>query len=50
MGQVRLARRPLLTLVGDLREPVGALQYVQVGAWLVLRNLLDQRLQLGHEA
>ena len=36
--------RTVLTLVGGFGEPVGALQYVQVGTRLVLRNRLDQGL------
>ena len=47
VGEVRLAGGALLALVGALRESVGALQQVQVGARLVLRDLLDQRLELG---
>ena len=50
VGEVGLAGGALLTLVRDLREPVGALEQVQVGARLVLRYLLDQGRKLGHEA
>ena len=50
VGEVRLAGGALLTLVRRLREPVGALQHVQVGARLVLWNRLDQGLELGHVA
>ena len=47
VGEVRLAGGALLALVGALREPVGALEQVQVGARLVLRDLLDQGLRAG---
>ena len=47
VGEVGLAGGALLALVGALGEAVGALQEIQVGARLVLRNLLDQRLELG---
>jgi hypothetical protein len=41
--EIRLAGGAVLTLVRDLGEAVGALQERQVSAWLVFRNLLDQR-------
>jgi hypothetical protein len=48
--QVGLARGALLPLVRLSRERVRALQHVEVRPRLVLRNLLDQCLQLGHDA
>ena len=48
--EVRLAGGALLTLVGDLRESVGALEQGQVGPRLILRDLLDERGKLGHSA
>ena len=48
--EIRLAGGPLLALVGDLREPIGAVEHIQVGARLVLRNCLYQGLELGHVA
>ena len=50
VGQVRLARGALLTLVRRLREAVRALQDGQVRARLVLRDRLYQGLELGHVA
>ena len=47
MGQVRLAGGALLALVGALGVAVGALQHDQVRARLVLRDLVDQGLELG---
>jgi hypothetical protein len=50
MGHVGLAGSALLTTVELLGEPIGAVQDLQVGAWLVLRNFLQQRLESGHRA
>jgi hypothetical protein len=50
VGQVRLPGGALLTLVGGLGKSIGAVQDVQVSAWLVLGNLLQERLYLGHRA
>ena len=50
VGEVRLAGGAVLTLVRGLREAVGALQHLQVGTRLILRNFLDQRFQLGQRA
>ena len=47
VGQVGLAGGALLALVGLLGEAVGAGQQVEIGARLVLRDLLDQGLELG---
>jgi hypothetical protein len=50
MGEVRLAGRALLALVRSLREPVRALEYVQVRARLILRDRFDQGLERCHLA
>src|SRR5262249_32227213 len=47
---VRLAGRPLLTLVRALGELVGALEQREIGARLILRDVLDQLLELGPRA
>src|SRR5439155_5435770 len=47
VAQVRLAGGALLTLVRGLREAVSARQYIKISAWLILGNLLAQRLELG---
>jgi hypothetical protein len=47
---VGLARGSLLTPVGLLRESVRPLQELEVGARLILRNLVDESLELGHVA
>ena len=48
--QVGLAGGALLALVRGLRESVGPRHQVQVGARLILGNLLDQRLELSQAA
>ena len=47
MGEIRLAGRALLALVGTLGVAVGALDHSQVRARLVFRNLVDQCRELG---
>ncbi len=44
MGEVGLAGGALLSLVAHLGEAVGTVHQLQVGARLVLRNLVNQRL------
>ena len=50
MAQIGLAGGSLLALMGGGREPIRAREDIEISAWLIFWNFLDQRLELCHGA
>src|SRR3546814_14025174 len=49
MGEIRIARGPLLGAMGLHREHIGAVQQVLIRIWIICENLLNQ-LDLPHDS